>query len=442
MEAYTRSESHGIHAVKTTRSANFTSSYEEVWSETTYRSVIPWTNSLTGWKNPNWKSQVKAVVSATTPADGRRVEVEYSPCHAEVKGTTTAIVPGLFQPWTYFRHMIESQNIAYGDSAVEINNGTISTTAANNQAIARLYDALNSIPSPARAGEDFGEWKQTVDLFRHPLAPVRKLLTSVLKNHSLALKARNLKSLGKGLSDVYLEYQYGWKPLASSLASGLVALQNREKFAVYVPFRVTGKSSANPTTRRGGSTMIPTQTRITDEVHVKYQGVWGAESDTIPTRTVSESLGLTFREIVPTIWNLIPYSFLIDYFTNIGDIISSITVPYSNVRWCNRTIVTERKKYVSMSAVPDPAVKFIEYTVLKPGYYSISDKRFSRRAQTGLPVPEFNVDFGLSGTHWANVAALVSSKLLGIGRAQSSAMQRFPTAFMDFSGVPSIHLRR
>jgi hypothetical protein len=52
------------------------------------------------------------------------------------------------------------------------------------------------------------------------------------------------------------------------------------------------------------------------------------------------SFGLTMDNWIPSIWELIPWSFAIDYFTGMGDFISSICFPWQNFRYIGRTRMT------------------------------------------------------------------------------------------------------
>lgn len=58
---------------------------------------------------------------------------------------------------------------------------------------------------------------------------------------------------------------------------------------------------------------------------VRYVGGLRTTSSS-PTSYAIRDTGFSLRSFVPTIWELIPYSFLVDYFSNLGDLVTSTAV--------------------------------------------------------------------------------------------------------------------
>jgi hypothetical protein len=77
------------------------------------------------------------------------------------------------------------------------------------------------------------------------------------------------------------------------------------------------------------------------EVMVRYQSLVDAGSYSLQN---SRRVGFDVSNWLPTVWELIPYSFLVDYFVNIGEIVSAATLNSSSVLWTNKT-VTHRVSY-------------------------------------------------------------------------------------------------
>lgn len=309
----------------------------------------------------------------------------------------------------------------------------VSTTTADNQAISRLYSILQSFAQSSQAGEDLGEWKQTRDAIKRPLPQVRQLMETALNNHTNALKRPNPRAIVSGLADTWLEWVYGWKPLANSLADAFVGIQNRDNFVHYYPFQASGNADSNGITLEEQQTNSNTGVNVRgysrDNAKVRYQGIWESRVD-IPKKKVNDILGLNTQNIIPTIWNLIPYSFLIDYFTNVGDFMNITAVPWSGVRWCCKTVRTECLTSLSTSMIPVTVLPGTFAKILAatstPGSLEVRDTRFTRTSVTSLPIPKFEVNFSISNGRAMNVVALLASRLGPLKTLTQKVTSKYP----------------
>lgn len=103
-----------------------------------------------------------------------------------------------------------------------------------------------------------------------------------------------------------------------------------------------------------------------------------------------------------TIWNLIPWSFLVDYFTNVGDVLGVIgnRMPYRVTRLC---VMCTAKLEVTVT--PWNETFRITYSNLRNGKVKYYEKR---RFVYGNPTPAFNFSPLLSGQQIANLAVLAT----------------------------------
>lgn len=431
-----KSKSHAKSGAGHSTFINYTQGPNNTWIENRFESYSPtrlaWTDTFTGTKNPNWKAQIKAVTSATTPASGRRVLVLATPLTHSVSFLSQTPPPNTDEH-PYLKFSAFDTRLISSEYRVNGSFNQVESKTAENQAISKLYSILQGFEQASQSGEDLGEWKQTRDAIKKPLPQVRQLLEKALNGHANALKRPNPRAIVSGLADTWLEWVYGWKPLANSIADAMVGVQNRDNFAYYYPFQATGASTANAS---GVSGTIGQSAAISflngwsrDESQVRYHGVWESRVD-VPKKQVNDVLGLNVQNIIPTIWNLIPYSFLIDYFTNVGDFLNITAVPWTGVRWCAKTV--RNTCYTKISSGPVPLKQSIGPNAImrsqgySPGSLEVYDTRFSRTVVTSLPVPRFEVNLSISNGKALNVVALLASRLKPLEALTKSVVGKYP----------------
>lgn len=393
-------------------------------------------DTLNGEKNPRWRAQIRDVVSATTPLNGKKYKFWWTQYPSMRASFYNKVNPEK-----------DKLHFVYSILGVEDSGSGISTflptvavptpanvTSANNLAIAKLTDKLNELQSLAKVGEDLGEIRQTAKALSNPFKPVRDV---VLKSFALARKGlrgrRQPIEIAKDLADAHLEFAFGWKPLANSIASSIVALQNRASIGLYHPFHAKGKLAFDGWNTRASEyiqgTFIVAQFDVqqASEVVVVYQGVW-EEKCKLPEKSVNRVLGLTSVDVLPTMWNLIPYSFLADYFTNIGDIVGALNSPWGAVAWCNRTERVETKRRVLVSYVNGLPNSFYGLILQNPGIFDASVTTFTRSVQAARPLPEleFTRLRDITGKQWLNMAALTVSQGAKLALSLGNAVRKHP----------------
>lgn len=206
-------------------------------------------------------------------------------------------------------------------------------TLAGTQAAAKIDD-------PIFHGAVFlGELRETIGFLRAPLRNLNKYLNSLRKRG--ATRGYKGRTLASYISDNWLQYRYGIKPLVMDVQDALEAVDSLKE-----------KPLTNRKTARGYHM-----------VHENHEGsisgwfstMWQCHKD-IKTRIVTEcragvlyeidardTFGLGLNDIPDTAWEVIPYSFVADWFWNVGDYITAIT-PKAGVRhlgsWTTVTITS------------------------------------------------------------------------------------------------------
>lgn len=387
--------------------------------------------SFSGVKNPAWRDQIRLVVSATTPASGDITSMQFR--YGSGSATYRAgALPGndYARFWTCARYLPDTFGFTSSLSQPSLGE------SADNLAIARMNEQLISFETSAPSGEDLGEISQTARLLRAPLKDLRGLILGSLEGHIHGLKRPNRSSIIKGLGATALEYQWGIRPLTKSIANAVVGLQGRDYLSAYFPFKASAKvekSNIASITDDLGPLIVDLfgERRVTERI--RYKGIWAVRTD-VDRRSVNDVLGLRWRDVVPTAWNLIPYSQLLDYCTNLGKIAEQYSVPYSGVRWCNRTYRREELHSFFGQGLRIPVDANNWVGSLSPVPYAVRKyTTFNRTNQVGQPMLRFEIDFKLSPERLFNVAALISTRMPILRELTQRAERKYPGIAGEFA---------
>jgi hypothetical protein len=217
-----------------------------------------------------------------------------------------------------------------------------------------------------------------------------------------------------------LEYTFGWKPLISDIEGSARALSTLvNKFRPQI--RVSGRGNGDEQladTEDGLSTywgQYSYRVMVKDKWKVSFYGALRPEVAT-DAPTFRGSFGLRAHDFVPTVWELIPFSFVTDYFSNVGEILSAACYSSANLAWWGATSIAERKAFsydVHETSHPEGS----EYTTVSgsssPGSFE-AEAKVIRRDNHPSFVP--SLSFQVPGLRQGfNLAALF---------AQASAVSR------------------
>lgn len=201
----------------------------------------------------------------------------------------------------------------------------------------------------------------------------------------------------RNLPSSWLELQYGWTPLLSDIFGGINHL---------------GRPGRDPLISVRG------YAEDDDEKIYSVSGAYGSSADLsfevrhrcwvnlvykLNNAGLAEVSSLGLLNPVEIIWELVPYSFVVDWVLPIGPWLSSLT---ADAGWSfvtgSRSVKSEFvgdssvKRYARATGAEGPAPTF-------SGWAS----NFSRTCYTSTPVPDFYVKNPLTARHVANATALL-----------------------------------
>jgi hypothetical protein len=216
-----------------------------------------------------------------------------------------------------------------------------------NIAIGKALAKVN--PASLMTGEYVADFEKTVTMLRRPFKGATDLVNRIRK-----ARKRNLKKSGSNLAQAnasaWLEYSYGWAPLLLDGETIIdAALQNREFGGEVRVSRSEVKQFAketksfsfggltNPIWNRSGTASRSQTARACAGV------MYGLKNRTTSGELL-KFLGLRLRDVPSTAWEIIPYSFVVDWFANVGDLIRAMTPDPDIVyhgRWVTSLVKTE-----------------------------------------------------------------------------------------------------
>lgn len=216
-------------------------------------------------------------------------------------------------------------------------------------------------------------------------------------------------SVSKDLASNWLELQYGWKPLLSSIHGAMEALA-RSQFTSDSVRGVTASAS-----RSGDSKIVITNNEsvkrtlgayfITQRTTVRYGIRYSMSS---PLLAFLGSTGIT--NPINLGWELIPFSFVVDWFLPIGNWLEALSAWDGLTFWSGYKTTFSRQEVrgiVKFSGQYDSQVGSERYHT-DAGAYSRENVYFVREKLTGFPSPTIpTFKNGISVTHSLNALALL-----------------------------------
>lgn len=313
--------------------------YQRTESSSDYdiRSGYRVSNRTTGFNSKNRQSMLKSL------------DFEYSLSESNAEGYThswttplaVSVGPGTAgysdsQTWT--------TNVFQAGSVSDPTSSWLQTGQMQNRATSNLLKNLRN--SSFNAAQALGERKQTADLVSSTAKKVAGALTNLRKGNfgraarSLGLTPRKragrrfnsqfATDQGKAIGNAWLELQYGWKPLLSDIYGSMETLSRANNPAGNqntVFKKATGRTKRKEELYRKTVTSLPNGYSGSDEItRVGYAEVIVKTGVTYsissPALADLKTVGITNPLLLA--WELLPYSFVVDWFLPIGNYLESL----------------------------------------------------------------------------------------------------------------------
>lgn len=276
--------------------------------------------------------------------------------------------------------------------------------------------ALNNVKQQdLHLGNFLAEGNKTVAMLAHTASFIaRDVIGFRKKNPKLWLQVREIQRGGVLkrnwclIPNKWLELQYGWIPLLSDLYGGMQHLWKRNRFQLpYV--KGSAKSPTNHVTQTTGADwQIGDLWRATCEWDCT-QKVFVTLCYEITNPQLAELSSLGLINPVEIVWEVLPYSFVVDWLVPISSWLSALTADVGMSFITGSMSWKAESKYQSAVITQVPGNVFY-ITGSIPGLPSFGGSRrsFSRTCYTSSPVPGLYVKSPISLKHALNSLALLA----------------------------------
>lgn len=195
--------------------------------------------------------------------------------------------------------------------------------------------------------EDAAEIKQTLRLFR---GPIKAFYDFFNKN------GKRMKMMGP--EEAWLAYRYGIKPLINSIqtvAGGLKLPVGTRRETSRASLNLRETLVSNSTFGHDSSCVTSVQTLTTDEITIRAMSVDEHFA------SIGSNIGFTAKGLITLPWELLPYSFVADWFITFGDYLKAISPApgYKSIGGCLVQKRTIRTTHTAVGSVPQGGTSFI-----------------------------------------------------------------------------------
>lgn len=235
---------------------------------------------------------------------------------------------------------------------------------AGNEAKARFASRIENVQVSTIV--EVGEGRESLALIANTLKHLnvfsarerlrnQRLLREIWRKiRTSANDPKELYRRANDLTNMYLEFNYGWKPIYGTLCSAIEVFAGahgrpRTKVSGKGVFEDTAQSETAWTNL--GSTYAAGLVRFMNNRNFKYQVWYGGLLDQDNCIDLRSQLGLNVGDIIPALWDLLKFSFVFDYFVNIGDVLGNLRQSYQRMSpttlYCSQKIEYEQDKLLT-----------------------------------------------------------------------------------------------
>jgi len=395
------------------------------------------TKSRTGVGNPHYKDQIRHGTNATTQFVGTDVSVENSYWSGYSIGRGISASGALAQSWDYVGSGWLTPPLPSAPAAP-----SNIVTLVHNRCIAKFIDEVTAAQSSENlTGRSIRHFKHDVHSTLHPMAGIQaktqEYLTKLKKVPYGKLKG---PSLYNTITQSYLEYKFGVAPFVediSDIVADMVIRDRKRNPSVPVQARAHQAYSGSVVSRNATDVGFMSIFGLQQQVHTTstyYEQMRGAVRTGVNDDGklgVLQDNRLLPDQWAPTLFSIMPYAWMVNYFTNIREIIDAAALRYSDLVWGCQSTRDETVISISDLIATNPkqqhvfaGLSYNDALQLEGGHAILKWKTIQRFliSPAGL-MPTFVFSIPTSATPWVNMMAAFSPQIFSITSKIASAIK-------------------
>lgn len=404
-------------------------------------SIKQYANTRTGEKVIAWKDKIKNGRDAVSPYTLDASRVDRLRNGLVVLKYASAAAPNTIVTETFD---------GFGFDVFSVSHSIALPTAVENEALMKIIKKVRHERSHLNGQAFVGELREAIHGLRHPFQSMREqvyahLTTLNKRKRGLASlpEPKRRKAWRETVSGTWLETNFGLRPLVNDVKEIAEAL-GRFQFEQPIKRRLQSKAFRLDRTdwryETGfGDHQLRVHTDCMSETSAFCTYSVGMEMTRAPAgslESLKETLGFNLENFVPALYEVMPWSWLADYFTNLGDIINAGTTSHQGITWISKTVGRISKDIYTVRPNRAETVKYLagsgrvlkELSGVTLGEATLSKSTLVRSRPATLGIPAFTLNIPERGVQIANMLAIcgqMSGRTYEPARA-SRLMKQFP----------------
>lgn len=189
--------------------------------------------------------------------------------------------------------------------------------------------------------QDIAEIRQALSMIRDPLQRGHRFLDNLLSKRKW--RHLNVRDAASYASSQWLQYRFGIRPLVSTISGVLASVgadRTPKRLTSRGSFDISAVSTLTGTCTPSTAMIFDYRFQYMDDVKIRT-GVLTEEIVTLP-----QQLGCDASGMLALPWELVPYSFVVDWFGNVGTYLHAVIPALTKRPLSTWTTITRRRSVV------------------------------------------------------------------------------------------------